>query len=94
MSGNVFMAYSDSPSLQKVISLGGRVVAGEYGKGSKSERPALFLETASGRFILRRKTGPVFGDDELQKYVGQQVECDGFLSGNTLLAEKIKTTKT
>lgn len=87
-----FMASSDSPVLQKVSALCGRVVTGEYGKGSKSERPAIFLETGSDRFILRRKTGPVFGDDELQKYVGQQVECDGFLSGNTLLAEKIIIT--
>lgn len=89
------MAPSDSPSLQKVSALCGLVVTDEYGKGSKSERDAFFLETASDRFILRRKTGPVFGDVELQQYLGQQVECDGFLSGNTLLAEKIKiTTKT
>jgi hypothetical protein len=84
------MANNDSPSLRKVSGLCGHVVTGEYGKGSKSERHALFLETASDCFILRRKTGPVFGDAELQKYVGQQVECDGFLSGNTLLAEQIK----
>jgi hypothetical protein len=89
------MANSDSPSLQKVSALCGRVVTGKYGKGSKSEHQAIFLETASDRFILRRKTGPVFGDTELQQYLGQQVECDGFLSGNTLLAEKITiTTKT
>jgi len=84
------MATSDSPSLQKISALYGHVVTGEYGKGSKSEHQAIFLETASDRFILRRKTGPAFGDAELQQFLGKQVECDGFLSGNTLLAEKIK----
>lgn len=84
------MNHSDSPSLQKISALCGHVVSGEYGKGSKSEHHAIFLETASDRFILRRKIGPVFGDKELQQYIGQQVECDGFLSGNTVLAEKIK----
>ena len=61
-----------------------------YGKGSKSEREAVFLETPTGRYILRRKTGPVFGDAELTQYVGHQVECDGFVLGTTFLAERIQ----
>lgn len=75
---------------QRVNALQGRVVLGLYGKGSKSEREAVFLETANGRHILRRKTGPVFGDAKLAQYVGHQVECDGFVLDTTFLAERIK----
>jgi len=65
-------------------------VRGEYGKGSKSEREAVFLETSAQRYVLRRKTGPVFGDVELAQYVGHQVECDGFVLDTTFLAERIQ----
>jgi hypothetical protein len=53
----------------------------------------VFLETAEARYILRRKTGPVFGDTELTRYVGHEVECDGFVVGTTLLAERIGVVK-
>lgn len=68
----------------------GRVTRGLYAQGSKSEREAVFLETDKGRYVLRRKTGPVFGDAELEQYVGREVSCDGFLVGTTLLAERIQ----
>jgi hypothetical protein len=73
----------------RVNALRGQVIQGEYGKGSKSERDAVFIETSNARYTLRRKTGPVFGDVQLIQYVGQEVECDGFVVGTTLLAERI-----
>lgn len=73
----------------RVTALRGRVTQGLYGKGSKSEREAVFVETIRGRYILRRKTAPVFGDTELTRFVGHEVECDGFVVGTTLLAERI-----
>ena len=73
----------------KVTSLRGRVTIGIYAKGSKSEHEAIFIETADGRYLLRRKTGPVFNDTELKQYIGHEVECDGFLIGTTLFAERI-----
>ena len=73
-----------------VTGLRGHVVRAGYGKGSKSERPALFIETADGRYLLRRKAGPSFGDTELDSYVGLEVACDGFIVGTTLLADKIR----
>ena len=48
------------------------------------------LEKRIARYVLRRKTGPVFGDTELTRYVGHEVECDGFMVGTTLLAERIE----
>jgi hypothetical protein len=77
----------------RVTALRGRVLQGEYGKGSKSEREAVFIDTPGARYILRRKAGPVFGDTELTRYVGHEVECDGFVVGTTLLAERIETVE-
>lgn len=77
----------------RVTALHGRVAQGAYGKGSKSEREAVFIETPDARYVLRRKTGPVFGDDELTRYVGHEVECDGFVIGTTLLAERIEVVE-
>ncbi len=77
----------------RVSAVHGFVTQGMYGKGSKSEREAVFLETADARYILRRKIGPVFGDTELTQYVGHEVECDGFVIGTTLLAERIGVVK-
>jgi hypothetical protein len=75
----------------RVTSLRGRITQGTYGKGSKSEREAVFIETADAqRYILRHKTGPAFDDTELMQYVGHEVKCDGFVVGTTLLAERIE----
>jgi hypothetical protein len=78
---------NDSP--QRVEGVTGTVVRGPFGTGSKSEREAVWLESAIGRFVLRRKDGPTFADRALEKYVGKRVECDGFIVGYTLLAERI-----
>ncbi len=75
-----------------VKQLRGQVTRDTYGKGSKSERVAIFLETATKRYVLRRKTGPAYADKMLDKYVGRTVTCDGFLLGTTLLAETIRVT--
>ena len=79
----------DAVQPEPVQKLRGRVTQGEYGKGTKSERQAVFIDTDRGRYLLRRKGGPVFGDTQLQRYVGHTVECDGFLVGTTLLADRI-----
>ena len=73
----------------RVTCLRGRITKGIYGGCSKSEREAVFIETANGRYVLRRKAGPAFDDTELNQYVGHEVECDGFLLGKTLLGERI-----
>jgi hypothetical protein len=78
---------SDGP--QRVDGLTGAVVRGTFGAGSKSEREAVWLETAERRYVLRRKGGPTFDDRALEKYVGKRVKCDGFIVDYTLLAERI-----
>lgn len=75
---------------QRVDDLTGAVVRGAFGGGSKSEREAVWFETAEGRFVLRRKEGPTFDDQALQQYVGKRVRCSGFIVDYTLLAERIE----
>lgn len=82
---------SDSP--ERVDGLTGTVVRGSFGKGSKSEREAIWLEADGRRLVLRRKGGPGFDDQSLEKYVGKRVKCDGFVVGYTLLAEQIETLR-
>jgi hypothetical protein len=76
-----------------VDGLTGTVVRGLFGKGSKSEREAVWLEADGRRLVLRRKGGPSFDDRSLEKYVGKRVKCDGFVVGYTLLAERIETLR-
>jgi hypothetical protein len=81
---------SRDESPKRVDNLTGVVARGPFGAGSKSEREAIWLETADRRLVLRRKDGPSFGDRSLEKYVGKRVKCDGFIVGYTLLAERIE----
>lgn len=80
---------------RRIKNFRGIVTKGVFGKGSKSEHQAIYLDPDGGgeRFVLRRKTGPPHGDAALRKLVGQQVECDGFISGYTILAERIEPVK-
>jgi hypothetical protein len=83
----------DSFKPHRVNSLRGRVILGPYGKGTKSEHDAVLLVTSEDRYLLRRKDGPSFNDLELKKYIGREVECDGFLVGTSLIAENIKNVE-
>jgi hypothetical protein len=81
---------ADSDSPKRAENVTGLVSRAPFAPGSKSEQQAIWLDSSVGRFVLRRKGGPAFGDKSLEKYVGKQVSCDGFIVGYTLLAEKIK----
>jgi hypothetical protein len=80
----------NSETPRKVTALRGRARVGAYGGASKSGRQAVFLDTASDSYVLRRKSGPAMGDAELAQYVGHHIECDGFLIGTTFLADEIR----
>lgn len=85
------MESSDIP--EKVDGMTGTVVRGTFGKGSKSEREAIWLDTDGRRLVLRRKGGPSFDDHSLEQYVGKRGKCDGFVVGYSLLAERIETLR-
>ena len=81
------MAEADTPV--PVTGLRGRVTRRVFGKGTKSEHLAVWIDTDRGSFLLRRKGGPAFADPEFDRHVGKVVVCDGFLLDHTLLAERI-----
>ena len=82
-----------NPRPEPVHKLRGHVTREPFAKGSKSERMAVLIETERGRYVLRRKRGPVYADTGLKRFVGHTVECDGFLVGTTLLAERIEVVE-
>ena len=73
-----------------VHALRGRVAEGPFARGSKSERIAIFLETGSNRYVLRRRDGPSYADATLQQLVGCDVECDGVVVSYVLIVDRIE----
>ena len=73
-----------------VHALRGRVAEGPFARGSKSERTAVFLETAAARYVLRRRDGPTYADETLRALVGCNVECDGVVVSYVLIADRIQ----
>lgn len=65
----------------------GQVVLSLFGKGSKSEREAVMLDTGKERFVLRREGGNAFQDDVLLHLVGKRIKARGEVVGYTLLME-------
>ncbi len=63
----------------------GKVIKEVFAKGSKSERPAVLLDTGKARYVLRRQGGNPFSDPALDKLVGKTISADGNLTGYTLL---------
>lgn len=74
----------------RVHALRGRVAEGPFARGSKSERAAVFLETGSTRYVLRRRDGPSYADAALQRLVGCEVECDGVVLSYVLIVDRIE----
>ena len=63
----------------------GTVTSESFAAGSKSEHRAVKLVTDRGSYVLRRRGGNAFRDPALEKLVGKTIECDGQVSGNTLI---------
>ena len=68
------------------LEICGRIVREIVSRGSKSEHPAVLLETQGGeRLILRRRGGPAFGDRTFDDLVGQSIVAKGQRTGQTLI---------
>ena len=68
------------------IKVKGRVFRKRVDTGSKSERDAVCIQTARGaEHILRRMGGNAFQDPELERLIGEEIEGEGRLTGQTLV---------
>ena len=67
------------------MQLKGKVIKEVVGKGSKSERAAVVLDTGKQKYVLRRMGGNPYTDPDLDKLVGKNIEVEGNVTGYTLL---------
>ena len=78
------------------IKLKGTVVEGSFGKDSKSEHNAVYLDTGENKYRLKRLGGNPFFDEMLHNLIGKTIEAEGNLTDYffeiTDKPEEIKTT--
>ena len=65
----------------------GNVVRRQVAEGSKSERPAILLQTEEGEYVLRIQGGNPFHDQRLEQLVGKRIRARGQLHGYTFLMD-------
>jgi hypothetical protein len=59
--------------------LTGLVVQDTFGKGSKSEHGAVYLDTGKQKFKLKKHGGSPFGDRSLSKLSGKKIAATGYI---------------
>ena len=70
----------------------GVVIKEVFGKGSKSEREAVMLDTGKKKYVLRRRGGNAFSDPKLDDLVGKNIKVTGEVTGYTLLMSEWSET--
>jgi hypothetical protein len=55
----------------------GEVILMKFGKGSKSEYDAVYLDTGKKKYRLKRKGGNPFYDASLHKLIGKTIKVQG-----------------
>lgn len=65
-----------------MTKLTGKVVAKKFGKGSKSEHDAVYLDTGDKKYRLKKKGGNPFYDESLHKLVGRTIELEGNITSD------------
>ena len=63
----------------------GQAVKRIFGAGSKSERPAVMLQTRDAEYVLRIQGGNPFHDPRLEELVGKRIVARGEVHGYTFL---------
>jgi hypothetical protein len=77
------------PGGRPVVRLRGRVDRRAVGRGTKSERVTVVLETHQEVLVMRARHGPSFGPTGYERYVGRDVACTGTIVGHVLLVDEI-----
>ena len=73
----------------------GIVAVREVARGSKSEQPAVVLQTPERSWVLRRVGGPPFGVDvELALWAGKTVDGTGYAGSGVFLLTELPTEVT
>ncbi|MEP6738019.1 MAG: hypothetical protein ABJA70_21015 [Chryseolinea sp.] len=72
------------------VKLSGIVVQKAFGKGSKNEHQAIYIETDKGDFVLRKVGDNPFENKAIVNLVGQRVEVKGTIKDYLFLADEIR----
>ena len=70
----------------------GTVVRKKFSEGSKSEHDAIYIETETSSYVLRRVGANPFSDPELEKLVGKKICATGTINDYLFLASDIRET--
>jgi hypothetical protein len=81
---------SDAPGGRPVKALRGRVAPRTVGRGSKSERETLVLDTGAEELVLRARHGPSFGPTGYERFIGRDVTVTGTVVGHVVLVDEIE----
>jgi len=71
------------------MKLTGTITLRNFGKGSKSEHTAVYLDTAEGSYVLRKKGANPFENNDLKQMEGKQVVVEGTLESTVFFASDI-----
>jgi hypothetical protein len=63
----------------------GAVIRKQVAAGSKSDRPAVLLQTPDNEYVLRIQGGNPFHDPRLEALVGKRIRARGEVHGYTFL---------
>ena len=72
------------------MKLRGKVIEKPFGRGSKSEHEAVYLQTDKGEFLLRKEGSNPFENQELREFVGKEVVATGTLREYLFLVKTIE----
>lgn len=72
-----------------MTKLSGKVISKNFGKGSKSEHLAIYVESGKHQYRLKRKGGNPFYDESLNELIGKNVELEGRITEYFFVVEKV-----
>jgi len=75
------------------MQIKGQVIKEVVAKGSKSERPAVLLDTGKKQYVLRRPGENPYSDPTLDDLVGKSISATGDVTGITFILSDWSETK-
>ena len=60
--------------------LTGKVILMKFGKGSKSDHDAVYLDTGKKKYRLKRRGGNPFHDPSINELVGKSIKARGIIT--------------
>ena len=80
----------NSDGKEGLTVLTGNVIQKKFAEGSKSEHTAIYLQTETMSYQLRRLGANAFADPKLKGLVGKKVKAKGLLNDTLFIAHSIE----